>query len=131
MRVLTCLGIGAAFAAAFTLSARASTPPSDDVTVPTADGQVTTVTWTGTVLPGAAGANNTCVHTSTSDPTQDHHLINLTVPPGTYQSVNVSAVITIDIDPSSTSDLVLTLEKNGAKVADSDSGSIGEGESVM
>ena len=75
-------------------AAQASDPPSHDVTVPTVVGQTVTVSWTGVVPPGASGAaTNSCVVGDTS--VEDHHLINLTVPNGAYDSVSVAANFTI------------------------------------
>ena len=103
---------------ALALPAIGSTPASQDVAVPTTDGQVVTLTWTGTSPAGTAGAGSTCA--GAAGITQDEHLVNLTVPAGAYNTVNVSAEFRIDWDDTSGNDLVLTLEKDGTNVGDSD-----------
>src|SRR5436190_3878976 len=83
----------------------AAAPSSANVTVPTADGQVVTVTWTGTMLPGSNPGND-CL--STLNPTGDGETINLTVPTGTYTNNKVDAVFQIDWADGS-QDGILTL----------------------
>ena len=105
-------------------AAQASDPPSHDVTVPTVVGQTVTVSWTGVVPPGASGAaTNSCVVGDTS--VEDHHLINLTVPNGAYDSVSVAANFTIAWEEAG-SDLVLTVNYEGAEAASSDGGTPSE-----
>src|SRR5918999_3350678 len=103
----------------FSLPALAAEPPSSDVTVPTTAGQTVTVEWTGTVPPGAIGvATNTC----TSGVLEDHHLINLTVPEGSYDGVQVTAAFHIEWDDGG-QDLVLTVLFDGAtELGSSDGG---------
>ena len=99
----------------------ATTPPTHDVVLPTTPGQVVTVEWTGTSPPGAAGAGNTCPSEGVADPTEDGHRINLSVPAGAYDAVKVRADFHIEWDLDA-SDLVLSVEKNGVNVGDSDGG---------
>lgn len=105
-------------------AAQASDPPSHDVTVPTTVGQVVTVSWTGTSPPGASGAaTNSCVVGDTS--VEDHHLVNLTVPNGAYDTVSVSANFTVAWTDGG-QDLVLTVNYEGAEAASSDGGTPSE-----
>ncbi len=101
----------------------ASEPPAHDLTVPTTVGQTVTVEWTGTVPPGVVGAaTNTC----TSDVLEDHHLINLTVPAGAYDGVQVTAGFHIEWDDGG-QDLVLTVLFDGAtEIGSSDGGTPAE-----
>ena len=112
-----------------TTSALASTPPSHDVTVPTVAGQSVTVTWTGSVPPASVAGAGFC------DPlVSDVHTINLTVPVGTYNNVNVSAVFHIDWDPSaldpSIPDLALEVLQGTTSEGFSDGGSPSENVTV-
>jgi len=112
-----------------TASVVASTPASHDVTAPTVAGQSVTVTWTGSVPPAPVGAGGFC------DPlVSDGHTINLTVPPGTYTNVNISAVFHIEWDPSaldpSLPDLALEVLQGTASEGFSDGGSPSENVTV-
>ena len=109
--------VAAAIAAVAFFPALASTPPSHDVTAPTVAGQVVTVEWTGTVLPGSAGGGSACV----SGVGTDGHTINLTVPAGTYNTVKIKADFHIEWDDDA-QDLVLSVEQNGNNIGDSDGG---------
>ena len=104
--------------AAVVIPALGSTPASQDTAVPTTDGQVITLTWTGTAPPGSAGANSTCINGAGTD----GHLVNLTVPAGTYANFDVTAVFRIEFPDASGNDLVLSLEKDGTNIGDSDNG---------
>src|SRR4028119_1292650 len=105
--------------ACFSMPARASDPPSQDVAIPTTAGQTITVEWTGTVPPGAPGAaTNSC----TSGVLEDNHLINLSVPDGTYEGVQVTAGFHVEWDDGG-QDLVLTVLYDGAtEIGSSDGG---------
>ena len=110
--------VAAALAAVFSFSALATTPASHDVTVPTADGQVVVVEWTGSVVPGAAGGGNTCFNGVGTD----GHVINLTVPAGAYDNLKVKADFHIEWQDDA-QDLVLTVERgDGTVIGDSDGG---------
>ena len=98
-------------------SVGATTPPAQNVTAPTVDGQVVVATWTGSTPPGASGGGNTCVDGVGTDT----HTINLTVPTGAYDDVKITADFHIEWDDAS-SDLVLTVETAGVVVGDSDGG---------
>jgi hypothetical protein len=98
-------------------SALATTPPSQAVTVPDTPGQVVVVTWTGTSPPGAAGGANTCV----SGAGTDDHVLNLTVNPGTYDTVKVKADFHIEWEDDA-QDLVLTVTRGSTNLGDSDGG---------
>lgn len=109
-------------------AAHASTPASHDVTIPTSDGQVVVVEWTGTALPGSSGSANMC---PPSGP-DDFHTINLTVPDGAYEAldltVNADFHIDWDIgtpDPSGSftdPDLVLSVVSGTTTLGSSDGG---------
>ena len=105
--------------ACISLPAAASDPPSHDLAIPTALGQNITVEWTGMVPPGAPGAaTNTC----TSGILEDNHIINLSVPDGAYDGVQVTAGFHIEWDDGG-QDLVLTVLYDGAtEVGSSDGG---------
>lgn len=121
MRYKAMLGAGAlALIMSVSLVVYATTPSSHDVTVPTTAGQVVTVTWTGSVGPGAAGGGNTCPGGLPAG--TDEHTINLTVPAGTYNNLNIDAVFHIEWDGGSGSDLVLSVEQDGTNIGDSDGG---------
>jgi hypothetical protein len=89
----------------------ASDPTSHDVAAPTGVGQVVEVTWTGISPPGANGTSACTV--PGADPTEDHHTINLSVPAGTYDDIDVEASFEITWDPEAGADLILTVEHAG------------------
>jgi hypothetical protein len=95
----------------------ASTPASHDVAVPATPGQTVTVNWTGTSPPGV-NPSSSCTLPG-GDAAEDHHLINLTVPPGAYDAVDVSAKFEIAWTDDA-QDLILTVEKSGEEVKSSD-----------
>lgn len=103
----------------FSLPVLASEPPSHNLSIPTTIGEIVTVEWTGTVPPGVIGvATNTC----TSGVLDDPHIINLTVPEGAYDDVQVTAGFQIEWDDGG-QDLVLTVLFDGAtEVGSSDGG---------
>ncbi len=101
------------------LPALAADPPFHDLTVPTTAGEIVTVEWTGSVPPGTPGvATNSC----TSGVLEDHHIVNLTVPDGAYDNVQVTAAFHIEWDDGG-QDLVLTvLYNDSTEIASSDGG---------
>ena len=97
----------------------ASEPPGHALTVPTTIGQSTVVEWTGTVPPGAIGAANTCVSELVL---ADSHLVDLLVPAGTYNGLQVTAAFHVEWDDAA-QDLVLTvLYSDGTEIGSSDGG---------
>jgi hypothetical protein len=91
--------------------------------VPTTVGQVVELTWTGVVPPGTVGGTNSC--DNDAGPLEDHHVVNIAVPAGTYDNVTVSATFHIEWDPPgppSPSDLVLTVQREGTTITSSDGG---------
>lgn len=117
-----------ACASAFPISiAVASDPASHDVTLPTQPGETVIVEWDGTALPGGDGAGTQGSITELVGPSaaqpcppqgpDDSHTINLTVPDGAYDAVNVTADFHVEWtqgapDPSgqfTDPDLVLTV----------------------
>jgi hypothetical protein len=103
-------------------------PPSiaaDDVTVPTAAGQVVTVTWEGTALPGA-NATSDC--SGTLAVAADSHDVNLAVPAGTYSQVAVLGTASIAFQGNA--DLIMTVVGPDGRATSADSGSFGAGETV-
>jgi hypothetical protein len=99
----------------------ASTPPSQNVTVPTA-GSVT-ITWTGTIPAGSNHGNSTCA-TVPSDPTVDNHSVVVSVPAGLYNTSTATFAFSITWTPSSgnenINDEVLTLVGPSGEIASSD-----------
>ena len=104
--LLACCALGPA-----TLVSIASDPASHDVTAPTNVGQVVEVTWTGASPPGANGSSACTV--PGADATEDHHTINLTVPAGTYDDIDVEAAFEVSWDEAAGADLILTVEHPG------------------
>jgi len=105
-----------------------SAPPSiavDQVMVPTVVGQVVTVTWQGTVLPGA-NATSDC--SGTLAVAADPHDVNLAVPAGTYSQVAVQGTVSIAF--TGNADLILTVVGPDGSASSSDSGSFGGSETV-
>ncbi len=98
---------------------------ADQVTVPTSVGQVVTVTWQGTVLPGA-NATSDC--SGTLAVVADAHDVNVLVPAGTYSQVAVAATVSIAFQGNA--DLILTVVGPDGRALSADSGSFGGGETV-
>jgi hypothetical protein len=97
----------------------------DQVTVPTSVGQTVTVTWQGTVLPGA---NTSSECGQATDVGADAHTIDISVPAGTYDQLSVQGIAGISYDGPN--DLIVTVVlPDGSKVS-SDSGSFDTDESA-
>ena len=96
----------------------------DQVTVPTTAGQTVTVTWTGTVLPGANPGSD-CSGTPISG---DPHDVALAVPTGAYGQVSVLATATVTYDGPA--DLIITIIRPDGSSVSQDSGSFGASEST-
>jgi hypothetical protein len=114
--------------AALVLFGLISAPPShaqDEVTVPTRPGQTVTVTWEGTVLPGA-NVDSECGQAT--DAGQDVHEVDLVVPRRTYDRVAVLAVATISYDDPA--DMIATVVLPDETVLSDDSGGFDADESV-
>src|SRR5688572_26903406 len=79
------LAAGAALAALLVVSSgTASQPPDGSVTVPSANGQTGTYSWTGTILPGANPTSN-CA--SQAQELSDVHTVTIDVPAGVYDTL--------------------------------------------
>jgi len=97
---------------------------ADQVTVPTVIGQSTSVTWTGTTLPGANPTSD-CSGVAVSTDTHD---VGIIVPAGAYTTVSVSATASISF--SGSSDMILSVVAPSGASQSSDSGGGGAGEAV-
>jgi hypothetical protein len=109
--LLLCLGLKTS-----NWPALASDPTSHNVTVPTVAGETVEVTWAGTIQPGA-NAGSDCTLTLIKDP----HTINLTVPPGTYDSLNITAIFRIEWADAA-EDLIITVTDPDAVATSQDGG---------
>lgn len=105
-------------------AAGASTPPSQDVTVSTVDGETTVLEWTGTALPGASGAANACEMAA-----DDEHAVVFNVPAGAYDAVDAIADFHVEWDAgtevpgvATDPDLVLTVFVGSTAAGSSDGG---------
>jgi hypothetical protein len=109
------------------LAAFSAAPSSaqDQLTVPTTVGQTVSVTWQGTVLPGA-NASSECGQPT--DVGADAHAVDVAVPAGAYDQVSVLG--TASISYTGATDLILTVVLPDGSRLSSDSGSFGTGESV-
>jgi hypothetical protein len=99
-------------------SSSASTPASHDVTVSGTAGTAT-YSWTGTI---PAGANPTSSCQLLDPPLSDQHLINLTVPTGTYDAVDATFKFTITWDDGSNDEILTVVDPQGDVVGSSDGG---------
>jgi len=97
---------------------------ADQVTVPTVLGQSTSVTWTGTVLPGANPGSD-CSGGALSP---DAHIVGILVPAGTYANVSVLATATVTF--TGAADLIITIVRPDGSSVSADSGSFGAAEST-
>lgn len=127
---------GLAFGCALSCgTALASEPASHDVLVPTTPGETVVVEWTGTALPGVTGIGSTGSLVGLPLPcpsfgADDSHTINLTVPEGAYDELNVSAEFHIEFEEGTAlpgglftdPDLALTIYNGATEVGSSDGG---------
>lgn len=97
----------------------------EQLAVPTTPGESVSVTWNGTVLPGA-NISSEC--TQATDIGADSHAIDLSVPEGLYDSVTVTATATISYDGPN--DLIVTIIAADGRTASGDSGFIDADESA-
>ena len=113
------LVLGVAIAATPSL---ASTPPSQDATVPTEEGEVETLEWSGSIPPGVNDGD--C-----AGPNVDRHEINLTVPNNAYDDVRVQFTVTVNYDGPA-NDVKVTLVKPDGSSTTGDAGFVDTDESV-
>ncbi|MDQ6933774.1 MAG: hypothetical protein M3130_00480 [Actinomycetota bacterium] len=102
-------------------SAPAATPSSQTVTVPTTAGVTKTITWQGTIPPGANPTSDCNGGTSPADVAN----INIVVPAGTYSHLSATFAFSISWTPNTTadtSDEILTVVRQGG-APDSEVGS--------
>ena len=121
-RVLSLAGplAAAALALSAAAAAPASTPPTSSVTVPATAGQTVTVTWTGTIQPGA-NPLSTCAPPSTSVP--DEHTIGIDVPAGLYATLDATFTFRITWADAANDEILTVLDPEGEEVNSSDGGS--------
>lgn len=100
-----------------------SEPSSQAVAVPASEGQVVSVTWNGTIPPGALGSP--CAQGARSD----SHTIDLTVPDGLYASLAVTARFSISFDGPT--DQAMTVVTPGPSSVDADNGFVDADEFVQ
>ncbi|MBW3657099.1 MAG: hypothetical protein KY457_00560 [Actinobacteria bacterium] len=105
----------------------ASDPASSDMTAPREPGAEASTTWTGIIPPGAEQSGG-CAES----PTADSHTIELTVPPGTYDTVDVQAVATVTATGpgAATTDVIVTVVTPEGEVINGDSGFVDAPESA-
>jgi amidase len=117
-------GVGALLIVLGTLApARASDPPSHNVTAPSEAGRRTTIQWSGVILPGS---NPTSSCTNAVLP--DRHTIHLTVPPGLYKTFAIRAAFTITWDGPV--DGIITVKTPSGSALNGDNGFVSTPESV-
>jgi hypothetical protein len=97
----------------------------EQITVPTTAGQTVSVSWSGTVLPGA---NTSSECGQATDVGADSHPIDLVVPAGAYDTVTVTATASITF--SGPNDLIVTIIGSDGATASGDSGSFDADESA-
>jgi hypothetical protein len=119
------VGSVALLCAVIVVGSAGSSAAQDQVTVPTTVGQTITVTWQGTVLPGA-NASSECGQPT--DVGADAHAIDINVPAGTYDQVSVQGIAAISYDGPN--DLILTVVLADGSTVSSDSGSCDSDESA-
>jgi hypothetical protein len=126
IRRLGAVGTAAVLSALLTVAFyTGSSAAADQVTVPTTVGQTVTVSWQGTVLPGA---NTSSECGQATDVGADTHAIDVAVPAGTYDSVSVQGTASIAFQGSN--DLIVTVVLPDGQKISSDNGSFGEGETA-
>jgi uncharacterized protein DUF11 len=133
MRLRLSIVAGIVLATSFVLalgSASASAPPAGTVTVPSTAGQTASDTWMGTIPPGL-NPTSECTGLPAPPFPEDHHQIQVIVPPGTYSNVTATFTFSISWDPvtglEDTNDEILTVfAPDGTVVGSSDGSSTTE-----
>src|SRR5688572_7035303 len=109
----------------FAANGFASVPSSHSVTVPTTPGETVTVEWTG-ITP--AGVNPASACTLPLGVGEDRHGLQIAVPAGAYDAVDVTAEFSIRWSPGTNvvvatdPDLILTVKRGTVAVDSSDGG---------
>jgi hypothetical protein len=119
------LGIFLVIIALMQIVAAPASLAGDQLNVPTTVGQTTSISWQGTVLPGA-NATSDC-----SGPLAvgaDSHDLQVVVPAGTYSQVAVTGSASISF--TGNADLIVTVLLPDGRALSSDAGSFGGAESV-
>ena len=123
-RLLRILGAGLVTAGLLLVAAPllASDPASHDVTVPNEGGDTVEVEWSGLITPGVETASD-----CSSAPTADPHTIELSVPTGVYERVNVQMVARVEPTGPTTeaTDVIVTLIHPDGTVQSGDAGFVG------
>ena len=107
----------------------ASVPSSHSVTVPTTPGETVTVEWTGTTPPGV---NPASACTLPGGVGEDRHSLDIGVPAGAYDAVDVTAEFSIrwnagtNVVVATDPDLILTVKRGTDAVDSSDGGAPSE-----
>lgn len=115
--------------------AQASEPATHQVTLPTTPGETVVVEWTGTAIPGVTGIGSTGSLVGLHLPCpafgpDDSHTIELTVPEGAYDTLNVSAEFHIEFPAGTTlpgglltdPDLAMSVYRGTTEIGSSDGG---------
>jgi len=97
---------------------------ADQLIAPTTVGQTVSVTWQGTVLPGANPTSD-CSGTAIST---DAHDLDIVVPSGTYSSVSIVATATITF--TGQADMIVSVVFPDGRSISADTGSFGAGETA-
>ena len=97
----------------------------DQLAVPTTPGQSVSVTWQGTILPGA---NTSSECGQLTDVGASSHVVTLSVPDGLYDTVTVTAVATITY--SGPTDVIVTMIDAGGETQSGDNGFVDTDESA-
>lgn len=98
----------------------ASTPPTSGITVPSTANQTVTVTWTGSIPPGANASSDCSALADT--PAADQHVSTVNVPAGAYNSVNAKFTFNITWPDTAGNDEILTVLKPDGTTLDSSDG---------
>lgn len=115
-----------AFAALLVLTASVPLVSAQEaVAVPTTPGESVTVTWEGTVLPGA---NTSSECGQATDVGASSHTVTLSVPDGLYETVTVTATATITYDGPN--DLIVTIVDASGNSQSGDQGFVDTDESA-
>ena len=99
----------------------ASNPPTSTITVPSSNGQVVSVTWSGTIPPLVNGTSD-CTNFADS-PMSDQHVATINVPNGIYNTVK-TAKFTFNIkwDNGDNDEILTVLTPSGSTLDSSDGG---------
>ncbi len=106
----------------------ASSPPTNNITVPSTAGATTSVSWSG-MIPALVNPASDCTNLADTQ-FVDQHLPTITVPAGIYNNVNAKFTFTITWEDDGNDEILTVLNPDGSTLDSSDNSNPPNSESV-